>query len=92
MIPVSAIALMLFVPRSSLTFFGFDGGALLFMLILVSVLAAPLVIVVSLHLHHTNPFVSIIHTGVGTILFAFANQMFRDYFARLNGEDFTPPL
>jgi len=58
------------------------------MLIVVSVLAAPIMIAMGLRLRRTSPVVTIVDTGEGTIFFQFKNQMFRDYFAHLNGEDF----
>ncbi len=85
---VSVIALARFVPLSSTRFLGFDAGDVLLILLVVSVLSMPGVFALNVRLHRTSPDVSIVYTGEETIFFDFANQAYRDAFARLNGEDF----
>ena len=89
-IPVCSIGLSVFVPKSSWfrfsSKFAVDGDVLSLMLIVASVLAAPIMIALGLRLRHTSPVVTIVDTGEGTIVFQFKNQMFRDHFAQLNGE------
>lgn len=98
-IPACSIVLSLFVPRSSwfrfsstfLGKFAVDGDVLSIMLVVVSVLAAPVMIALGLRLLRTSPVVTIVDTGEGTIVFQFKNQMFRDYFADMNGEAIHSP-
>ena len=57
-------------------------------LLVLLILAAPVWIGAGIRLQQTSPSVMIVDTHEGKLLFRFKSQMYRNYFAELNGEDF----
>jgi hypothetical protein len=57
-------------------------------LVVLLIAAAPVWIGAGMRLQQTSPSVMILDTGEGKLLFRFKSQMYRNYFAELNGEDF----
>jgi hypothetical protein len=87
LLPVAVIGLMILAPKS---IWAHLPGPDTFYLILVVllILAAPVWIGAGIRLQQTSPSVMILDTGEGKLLFRFKSQMYRNYFAELNGEDF----
>jgi hypothetical protein len=87
LLPVAVIGLMILAPRSIRTHLP-GPDTFYFVSLVLLILAAPVWIGAGIRLQQTSPSVMIVDTQEGKLLFRFKSQMYRNYFAELNGEDF----
>ena len=86
-LPLAAVAGLVWAPKW-LWRSWHNGDTASLMIIVVLILFAPIAVAAGVRLQQTSPSVIILDTGEGKLLFRFRSQLYRNFFAELNGEDF----